>query len=48
MKLLERVHSGPSPAPRRVLLYGTAGIGKSTFAAYAPKPISLWDGIPVL
>jgi hypothetical protein len=39
MKLLEQVTSGRRPAPRRVLLYGTQGIGKSTFAACAPKPI---------
>lgn len=39
MKLLEQVTSGRSPAPRRVMLYGTHGIGKSTFAACAPKPV---------
>ena len=39
MKLLEQVTTGRSPAPRRVMLYGTHGIGKSTFAAHAPKPI---------
>lgn len=39
MKMLEQVTSGRRPAPRRVLLYGTQGIGKSTFAACAPKPI---------
>jgi AAA domain len=39
VKLLERVTSGRSPAPRRVMLYGTQGIGKSTFAANAPKPV---------
>jgi len=39
MKLLEQVTSGRSPAPRRVMLYGTHGIGKSTFASRAPKPI---------
>lgn len=41
MKLLEQVTTGRSPAPRRVMLYGTHGIGKSTFAACAPKPIFL-------
>ena len=41
MKLLEQVRSGPSPAPRRVMLYGTHGIGKSSFASNAPKPIFL-------
>lgn len=39
MKLLEQVTSGRTPAPRRVMVYGTQGIGKSTFAACAPKPI---------
>lgn len=39
MTLLGQVTSGRRPAPRRVLLYGTQGIGKSTFAASAPKPI---------
>lgn len=39
MKLLEQVKSGRHPAPRRIELYGTQGIGKSTFAACAPKPI---------
>ena len=41
MKLLEQVVSGKTPAPRRVMVYGTHGIGKSTFAACAPKPIFL-------
>jgi len=39
MKLLEQVTTGRNPAPRRVMLYGTHGIGKSTFASRAPKPI---------
>jgi len=39
MKLLEQVRTGRRPSPRRVLLYGTQGIGKSTFAACAPKPV---------
>lgn len=39
MNLLKRITSGRSPSPRRVMLYGTAGIGKSTFAACAPNPI---------
>jgi len=39
MKLLEQVQSGRMPAPRRVMLYGTHGIGKSTFGSMAPKPI---------
>ncbi len=41
MKLLERIQRGLQPAPRRVLVYGTHGIGKSTFGAMAEKPIFL-------
>jgi len=41
MSLLEKVMCGKTPAPRRVMLYGTHGIGKSTFASCAPKPIFL-------
>jgi len=41
MKLLEQVMSGKTPAPRRVMLYGVQGVGKSTWAACAPKPIFL-------
>jgi len=37
--LLEQVQSGRQPAPRRVMLYGTHGIGKSTFGSMTPKPI---------
>jgi hypothetical protein len=39
MKLLEQVTTGRSPAPRRLMLYGTHGVGKSTCASCAPKPI---------
>lgn len=38
-KLLQQVQSGKTVAPRRVMLYGTHGIGKSTWGAQAPKPI---------
>jgi hypothetical protein len=41
MKLLEQVKSGRTPAPRRAMLYGTHGIGKSTFASCAPRPVFL-------
>ncbi len=37
--LLKQVQRGVQPAPRRVLLYGTHGIGKSTFGAMADKPV---------
>lgn len=39
MSLLEKIKSGKNPAPRRMMLYGTHGIGKSTFGAMSPKPI---------
>jgi hypothetical protein len=39
MKLLEQVTTGRSPAPRRVMLYGTPAIGKSTWASMSDKPI---------
>ena len=47
MSLLKQIQSGPKPAPRRVLLYGVHGVGKSTFAAQAPKPIFIQteDGV---
>jgi hypothetical protein len=37
--LLETVHRGKRPMPPRIVLYGTEGIGKSTFGAGAPAPI---------
>lgn len=39
MSQLSRIQSGYQPAPRRVMLYGTHGIGKSTFAAGSERPI---------
>jgi hypothetical protein len=39
VKLLEQVTTGRSSAPRRLMLYGTHGVGKSTFASCAPKPV---------
>ena len=39
MTVLESIHTGKCSAPPRLLLYGTEGIGKSTFAAQAPNPI---------
>ena len=44
---LASVHKGTRPAPDRILLYGTEGIGKSTFGANAPNPIFIAaeDGI---
>ena len=39
MSLLQQVQKGRQPGPRRLLLYGTHGIGKSSFAAASDKPI---------
>lgn len=39
MTLLNQVQRGRSQTPRRVLLYGVHGVGKSTFGAMAEKPI---------
>jgi len=39
MSKLDTVKSSKSLAPPRVVMYGPHGIGKSTFAASAPKPI---------
>jgi hypothetical protein len=39
MTLMSRVERGRTPKPPRLLVYGTEGIGKSTFAASAPRPI---------
>jgi hypothetical protein len=39
MSLLKQIQSGRQPRPRRVMLYGTHGIGKSTFGSMAETPI---------
>jgi len=39
MALMETIQRGKTPMPPRLLVYGTEGIGKSTLAANAPKPI---------
>lgn len=39
MGLMEAIQRGKTPMPPRLLVYGTEGIGKSTLAADAPKPI---------
>lgn len=41
MGLLQQVRRGRVIAPRRVLLYGVEGIGKSSFGAQAPNAIFL-------
>jgi len=47
MNLLEQIETGKLPRPRRVMLYGPHGVGKSTFGAMAEKPIfiSTEDGL---
>lgn len=39
MSVLSQIHRGKEPLPPRLILYGTEGVGKSTFASEAPKPI---------
>jgi hypothetical protein len=39
MTMMKRIHQGRRPSPPRFVIYGTEGIGKSTMAAQAPKPI---------
>ncbi|CAN5265986.1 hypothetical protein BH11PLA2_BH11PLA2_37000 [soil metagenome] len=39
MSTLAKIQHGRTPKPPRLLVYGTPGIGKSTFGSQAPKPI---------
>lgn len=39
MTMLERVQRGRIPQPPRLFVYGTEGVGKSTFASQASEPI---------
>lgn len=41
MPLLDSIQHGKQYTPRRMMLYGTPGIGKSLFASQAEKPIFL-------
>ena len=41
ISLLENVETGRKQEPLRYLFYGPEGVGKSTLAAHAPKPIFL-------
>ena len=47
MNLLEQIETGKQPKPRRAMLYGPHGVGKSTFGAMAEDPIfiSTEDGL---
>lgn len=39
MGLLEQIEAGRKPRPRRALVYGVQGVGKSSFAALSQRPI---------
>lgn len=39
MSLLSQVQRGRLPMPPRLVVYGTEGVGKSTFASQAPSPV---------
>ena len=39
MTMMDQIHRGRRHSPPRLLIYGTEGVGKSTTAAAAPKPI---------
>ena len=39
MTVLDTIHTGKRPAPPRLLVYGVEGVGKSSYAAGAPRPI---------
>ena len=47
MELMKQIVTGKQTLPRRVMLYGVHGIGKSTFGAMAPNPmfIQTEDGL---
>lgn len=38
-KFLQKVQKGKIQGPYKIVLYGTEGVGKSTFASEAPRPI---------
>jgi hypothetical protein len=39
MTLMETIHRGKRPMPPRLMVYGIEGIGKSSWAADAPRPV---------
>ena len=50
VKWLQQIHVGKTQAPPRLLIYGTEGIGKTTFAAHAPHPVFIQteDGVDAI
>ena len=50
MNLLETITTGKAQMPPRLMIYGAEGVGKSSFAASAPKPIFVQteDGFYIL
>ncbi len=45
MSLMQQIKHGRQPMPPRLVLYGTEGVGKSTFASEAPSPIFVQTGL---
>ena len=47
MSLLQSITKGKTPKPPRIIIYGTEGVGKSTWASQAPNPVFVQteDGI---
>ena len=39
MSLLQQVRTGKEAQPPRIMIYGSEGVGKSTFASLAPNPV---------
>jgi hypothetical protein len=39
MSLLSQIHHGKRPAPRRCMIHGVQGVGKSTWAATSERPV---------
>ena len=39
MSLLAQIHHGKRPAPRRCMIHGVQGVGKSTWAATSEQPV---------
>ena len=39
MSLLSQIHVGKKPSPRRCMVYGVQGVGKSSFGATSDRPV---------